>query len=346
MNIHAEIRAALESATPGPWLPDKSGRIWKCSTTCQYDGVVAKVTDPEHPSALRDAHLIASAPTWLRELLDESDRMRAEASEADETWMRHVNELEGQIWALIHWGRTRLTRSRGLPATAASASEIPTSSPPTPATAGHTTTKPGASDGPQRMAFVVLAHRGGDNELHTYCAAVCDNETQARQSAEACEQYRGGKYSCSIWRFAVGVFDESEPVEILSETPIPGWKTAIQRVMDDQRRDNDNSSLRAALVRVIQATGGSATDEASVDFLCGAPDEVTLALVAEHEKGDPRDARAISGYHEMQAALQWMAHNGATIGPNPAEHGGYLLWTQGPPMPDEHKAALKAAIES
>jgi len=322
---------------------------------------VAKVTDPEHPSALRDAHLIASAPTWLRELLDESDRMRAEASEADETWMRHVNELEGQIWALIHWGRTRLTRSRGLPATAASASEIPTSSPPTPATAGHTTTKPGASDGPQRMAFVVLAHRGGDNELHTYCAAVCDNETQARQSAEACEQYRGGKYSCSIWRFAVGVFDESEPVEILSETPIPGWKTAIQRVMDDQRRDNDNSSLRAALVRVIQATGGSATAEASTDFLCAAPDEVTLkikALVAkELDTGEElmKAASTIVSREELAEGLQgdlvalreavkWMA---SKFCPVPCDQvGEWDEKRQRRYVPDEHKAALKAAIES
>ena len=174
-------------------MPDKSGRIWKCSTTCQYDGVVAKVTDPEYPSALRDAHLIASAPTWLRELLDESDR------------------------------------------------------------------------------------------------------------------------------------------------------------------------LRAALVRVIQATGGSATAEASTDFLCAAPDEVTLkikALVAkELDTGEElmKAASTIVSREELAEGLQgdlvalreavkWMA---SKFCPVPCDQvGEWDEKRQRRYVPDEHKAALKAAIES
>ena len=46
----------------------------------------------------------------------------------------------------------------------------------------------------------------------------------------------------------------------------------------------DTVKLRASLVRVIRATGGSATAGASTDFLCAAPEEVRLAIIGERER--------------------------------------------------------------
>lgn len=119
----------------------------------------------------------------------------------------------------------------------ASACETESSERPTHEPGGHTTTRPGVSDG--ATVFVVMAHRGGDVENHTYCAAVCSSLSAAKTSADDHEQYRGGKYACSILEVMVWPFreDATDFVEVRKVTPIPGWKTALERVLDDRERD-------------------------------------------------------------------------------------------------------------
>jgi len=93
----AEIREALEKATPGPWfavkvdsdsysISNKPGYYGHCITGW---GRVLQTKE--------DAHLIANAPEWLRFLLSELDRAEKELELFDqrgETIERQLNIIE------------------------------------------------------------------------------------------------------------------------------------------------------------------------------------------------------------------------------------------------------------
>ena len=71
MTTPDEIRAALARATPGPWDYHVSqhrddGRVWRLG------GDGDDICRLAYPDREADAHLIASAPTWLTELLDQN----------------------------------------------------------------------------------------------------------------------------------------------------------------------------------------------------------------------------------------------------------------------------------
>ena len=85
---HDDIRAALEAATPGPWVVHED----------DFDIVVVSAEDDHWPNSFcpiargmvqgeddgeSDAHLIANAPTWLAELLAEVDALTARAENAE-----------------------------------------------------------------------------------------------------------------------------------------------------------------------------------------------------------------------------------------------------------------------
>lgn len=79
----AAIEARLDAATPGPWHKDDGE--FGCVTIGDYGwttppGVNAPEYDVDSPQGHADAELIAHAPTDLRRLLDEVQRLRAEAS--------------------------------------------------------------------------------------------------------------------------------------------------------------------------------------------------------------------------------------------------------------------------
>jgi hypothetical protein len=80
-----EIHKALDAATPGPWKM-MDGRVYGSSTTaveplvCEYD----KFSERD----VRNAYLIANAPTWLRFLLDEVERL----TELEKDTTRHLGE--------------------------------------------------------------------------------------------------------------------------------------------------------------------------------------------------------------------------------------------------------------
>ena len=102
--------------------------------------------------------------------------------------------------------------------------------------------------------------------------------------------------------------------------------------------------LRAALVRVIQATGGSATAEASTDFLCIAPDEVA----AEIRKASERypDVRVVvelltKDLDELRTAVRWLFDQGI-IGMGNVTAYGKEAESE---TPKHIRAALAAAIE-
>ena len=80
----AEIRTRLEAATPGPWVRGQNGPIWnsrvygpanhgaESGPLCDTLGI----QNPERRTANRD--FIAHAPTDIRALLTEIERLRAE----------------------------------------------------------------------------------------------------------------------------------------------------------------------------------------------------------------------------------------------------------------------------
>lgn len=76
-DTHAEIREALDAATPGPWAGEQQecvelyGDPWAMQLDSDGDGERPFVFGSKH-----DAHLIANAPTWLAELLAENTRLR------------------------------------------------------------------------------------------------------------------------------------------------------------------------------------------------------------------------------------------------------------------------------
>ena len=84
----AEIREALEKATPGPWKIDEFGAVTdrKGNLIQWYDGKVVTAQK-------EDAHLIANAPEWLRFLLSELERLEREYAEERAAHNAHVTEL-------------------------------------------------------------------------------------------------------------------------------------------------------------------------------------------------------------------------------------------------------------
>lgn len=88
--------------------------------------------------------------------------------------------------------------------------------------------------------YVVIAHRGGDHENHSYPVGTASSVYDARKIAEAAEQYRGGKYACSIWWFRENESDmeraDAEEPKIFQDCkPIPGWKTHAEKMVDEHR---------------------------------------------------------------------------------------------------------------
>ena len=85
----AEIREALEKATPGPWVADdENGIIW--STDAK---VVFNFTADEEEG---DVNLIANAPEWLEWAVQEIERLREEnegRKKIIEAYMRIEHDL-------------------------------------------------------------------------------------------------------------------------------------------------------------------------------------------------------------------------------------------------------------
>lgn len=105
------------------------------------------------------------------------------------------------------------------------------------------------------MIYAVLAHRGGDRENHTYLVCVCANFPSAKTSAEEHEQYRGGKYSCSIQAVDFGEWseemDDKAVKELVAPIPLPGWKTAAERMIDEHRFEKAVLPLLKKVIEVV-----------------------------------------------------------------------------------------------
>lgn len=84
----AEIREALEKATPGPWKVKKGERwtedypretyiqaVWDKPDHRGCVGYRVAEMSGVHGKTMRDAYLIANSPEWLRFLLSELDKM-------------------------------------------------------------------------------------------------------------------------------------------------------------------------------------------------------------------------------------------------------------------------------
>jgi hypothetical protein len=113
----AEIRARLESATPGPWYVDgphpMCGEIWVCTKTpplAQPDGTPwHELASPEVVAtglddAPGDADLIAHAPADLGYLLDALAAMTDRAERAEARVQNMADALESAM-SLVHSSR-------------------------------------------------------------------------------------------------------------------------------------------------------------------------------------------------------------------------------------------------
>lgn len=99
---HDDIKAALESRSDLPWRPSHDGPV----ATRPSDTYDVLDNDGETVAAslfYLDAHLIANAPTWLAELLAESERLTARA-EAAERAIQRVRELHHSTPLTGTWG--------------------------------------------------------------------------------------------------------------------------------------------------------------------------------------------------------------------------------------------------
>lgn len=65
----ADIKKALEAATPGPWITTKD-KFFENTEGVEMNGFY--IGGGFRP---QDAHLIANAPTWLSQLLQEREQM-------------------------------------------------------------------------------------------------------------------------------------------------------------------------------------------------------------------------------------------------------------------------------
>lgn len=78
---HAEIRARLDAATPGPWHGPHEGEL-VCVSLGEYGWVCSGVQSPEYDvdseQGMADAEFIAHAPTDIAALLTENDDLRVE----------------------------------------------------------------------------------------------------------------------------------------------------------------------------------------------------------------------------------------------------------------------------
>lgn len=151
--------------------------------------------------------------------------------------------------------------------------------------------------------FIVMAHRGGDSDNHTYCAAVCASEKEARESARECEEHRGGKYSCSVWSFRVGPFDgDTDPVCVLKERAIPGWKTAVQRLIEEKRWDEKKKQVIEQSDRDARRADKNANDCGTLLAACRS----ALCIILEEEGRPILDAADV-----LESAIEKVEGNGA-----------------------------------
>lgn len=107
------------------------------------------------------------------------------------------------------------------------------------------------------MIYAVLAHRGGDRENHTYLVCVTESPVAANLSAKAHEEYRGGKYSCSIHELEIATWveetDDTAIKEIVPPYPIEGWKTAAERYIEEAKREKAwNEVLEPLFKKVVE----------------------------------------------------------------------------------------------
>lgn len=83
----AEIVQALDAATPGPWQAYRDGEV---DFFGGEDGAYCFPADDFEPA---DAYLIANAPTWLRSLSAEVQRLQTEYADERASHNAHVAEL-------------------------------------------------------------------------------------------------------------------------------------------------------------------------------------------------------------------------------------------------------------
>ena len=83
----SEIRKALDEATPGPWEEHGMEIIRRnAAPAVPWHTVVSECEEKSTGAGVvraADAHLIANAPTWLAQLLDEVDALTAKLAAAE-----------------------------------------------------------------------------------------------------------------------------------------------------------------------------------------------------------------------------------------------------------------------
>lgn len=92
------------------------------------------------------------------------------------------------------------------------------------------------------LVYTVVAHRGGDDNKHSYLVGVYDDPWKATRFAIAEEYWRGGKYECHIIESFINEFvhpdsgDANELLDYVSEKCLPNgeFKEAITKRMIEE----------------------------------------------------------------------------------------------------------------
>ncbi len=89
----AAIREALKAATPGPWKVSDSHGLC-VAASAKLAPLVADMSTKDWEGDRADAHLIANAPTWLAELLEELEEAERQAAMWHEQHMRFSTDYD------------------------------------------------------------------------------------------------------------------------------------------------------------------------------------------------------------------------------------------------------------
>lgn len=60
----------------------------------------------------------------------------------------------------------------------------------------------------QKKIYVVIAYRWGDCENHSYLVGTTFRKDNAIKMAQKENEYRGGKYTCTVYEVLNGVWDD------------------------------------------------------------------------------------------------------------------------------------------
>lgn len=96
------IKARLAAATPGPWTVSPNVQPRGVAAVAEVNTVLILSSGPLYGSPMQDASLIAHAPTDLRALVAEVERLRAAiARHRDAAGWKASGKSDVELWEVL-----------------------------------------------------------------------------------------------------------------------------------------------------------------------------------------------------------------------------------------------------